>query len=56
LSGAEQFSLVSTPTTESLPVGKYTMWAEKKTQSSNKRIINVGRPYKASQMVDLLVP
>jgi hypothetical protein len=56
LSSAEQFSEVSTPTTESIPVGKYTMWAEKEAQRSNKRIINVGRPYKTSQVVDLLVP
>jgi hypothetical protein len=56
LSGAEEFSEVSTPTTESIPVGKYTMWAEKESQKSKMRIINVGRPYKTSQIVDLIVP
>jgi hypothetical protein len=53
---AVTFSVLSTPTTERLPVGRYNMWATKGKNKSPLTPIGVGRANQRAQTVDLAVP
>jgi hypothetical protein len=50
----KSFSRFSTPTSQSLPVGNYEMWAEKSGQVATRRKIAVSGP--SPQLVDLFAP
>jgi hypothetical protein len=53
------FNQLSTPTTDSLAIGIYSMWAERVQGKGPTRKVEVGKidaPFESSQTVDLLAP
>jgi hypothetical protein len=55
-SKADEFPCLSTPTKCKISVGKYWMWARKKSAVGEKRPIIVGKPFSPSMTVDLQLP
>ncbi|MGB9103596.1 MAG: hypothetical protein WCC59_02455 [Terriglobales bacterium] len=53
---ALRFARLSTPTTERLHVGKYTMWAQKGKAKGTILAIGIGKAFEREQTVDLLAP